>query len=527
MNLPKRKLFLFLAFLFLIIPLIFPQKAQAAECAGDVPGQTCSPAGCLRQYGETGVPGLNWTCMSNQCCLNPVAVRKWFEPKPYLQYQQEIQENPQEIRAETWFQNFYSQMPNTLNYLVLGPIPPSGITSDYRPKGALGDVVNLLSLLYTNPPASGIEYFADLGRNFGIVSSAYAQQGIGFKYFVPILPVWKLSRNVAYLAFIIIFIVTGLAIMFRVKISPQAVLTIESALPKLIVALIAITFSYAIVGFLIDLIYILIGITIAILESQNLLVPPGKAASVFYNPGILTLLGEYFSSGKGFATMLGDSLGKAIYIPILSDIPVLGDKIEGGLITLVLVLALLFTCFKLFFSLLMCYIQIILGLITSPLVIMLSALPGKEGGAFGWLKDILANILVFPAVIALFLLADAIKNATQGVTQPLWSAPFLIPADAQLVGGLVSYGLLLLAPQIPSYVKALFEPKTKVAPPMAAVLGGAGAGVGLGRVGYEHLLGGEVAAAKKAALDTRAGQYQAGTGLKGKLGGVMRHLPGV
>lgn len=465
--LPKKiKICLGLFIIFIFLSLRSP-IAKASIPPGHI--QNCiTPSDCVG-FGGTA---SDYLCINNVCVNNPK--KNWFDPKPYLEYQQDIQENPEELRVETWFQNAYSQIPNSISYLLLGPQVDIQGTS-YFPKGALAEVLNLVGSLYSNPPASGIEYLADLGENLGIVSQAYAQQGIGFKSLAPILKIWKVFRDISYLFFVIIFIFTGLAIMFRLKISPQAVLTIESALPKLIISLILITFSYAIVGFMIDSIYVLTAIVIGVLGGRGL-IDINKATTVYQNPTLTTLFREFLSNGRGFASAIGSMLEEEVTMDPLKLFGVI--KLAGAILTVILVLALFFACFKLFFSLLMCYIQIILGLITSPFAIMVSSIPGKEADSFGWLKNILANVLVFPAVIAVFLLAEAIKNATQGASlnDVIWTAPFLIPAHTEMVGALISYGLLLLSPQIPSYVKALFEPKAKVPSPSQvffAPIGGA------------------------------------------------------
>ena len=62
----------------------------------------------------------------------------------------------------------------------------------------------------------------------------------------------KAFRNFAYVLITLLFIIMGLMIMFRVKIDPRTVVSFQSALPKIIMALILVTFSYAIVGLLID-----------------------------------------------------------------------------------------------------------------------------------------------------------------------------------------------------------------------------------------------------------------------------------
>ncbi len=387
--------------------------------------------------------------------------------------------------------------------------------------GAISSLGNLISLLCSQPPASSVEYLADLGKNFGIIKTAYAQQGIGFSAFKSILSIWKISRNLAYMLFVIIFILAGLAIMFRVKISPQTVVTIESAIPKMVVGLIAITFSYAIVGILVDLVYVLIGVA-AYSFGPVLTVSSAQAADTYYNAGVATLIGEYFVNGRGFAGAIGSSIQHVIHIPILTQLPVVGGGIAGSVLSFILVMGLLFACFKLFFTLLMTYIQIILSLIAGPLIIASASLPFGEGSSFsGWLKNLISNILVFPAVVAIFLLADAIKNVTTNQVDPLWSPPFMILSNAQLIGALVSYGLLLLAPNVPAYIKGFFDPKAKTPPLMAAIGMPIGGGMGVVRGGYGALGGDEIASARSEWLKDQAKARIA----KGGLWNVLKRIP--
>lgn len=138
----------------------------------------------------------------------------------------------------------------------LGFLPNLASNGAGQVGGAVGLMGNLISVLYT-PPASTGDYFQYLANNFGIVRPAYAQ-GIGFNGLAPLLPAWTIFRNMAYLFFVIIFIVTGLTIMLRIKIDPRTVMSIQNQIPKLIITLILITFSYAIAGFLIDIMYLVI-----------------------------------------------------------------------------------------------------------------------------------------------------------------------------------------------------------------------------------------------------------------------------
>jgi hypothetical protein len=158
------------------------------------------------------------------------------------------------------------------------------------PGGALGFTNSLIASLYAAPPASGVMYLADLWHNKFLGKPAYAQ-GVGFKGLQPILPLWRGFRNVVYLLSSLIFIIIGIMIILRVKISPQAIVTIQSAIPQIITTLILVTFSYAIAGLAIDLMYLFQDMAIATLFTamgkgfnQNLLKEDlGNAINIFSN----------------------------------------------------------------------------------------------------------------------------------------------------------------------------------------------------------------------------------------------------
>ena len=62
-------------------------------------------------------------------------------------------------------------------------------------------------------------------------------------------------------------IVIGFMVMFRRKIDPKTVITVQNALPKIVLALLLVTFSYAIAAFMIDLMYLVMAIIINLLVS--------------------------------------------------------------------------------------------------------------------------------------------------------------------------------------------------------------------------------------------------------------------
>jgi hypothetical protein len=124
--------------------------------------------------------------------------------------------------------------------------------------GLIGYVPQMFSSLYT-PPASSSQYIRHLAGNFGIIKPVQAQtepiRG-GHRALLPIQDIWISLRNITYLIFVLIFIVIGLGIMLRIKIDPRTVMTIQNQIPRIIIALLLITFSYAIAGLMIDLMWV-------------------------------------------------------------------------------------------------------------------------------------------------------------------------------------------------------------------------------------------------------------------------------
>jgi len=333
---------------------------------------------------------------------------------------------------------------------------------------------NAIASLYSNPPASSIYFAQNVIEKIG-GKPAYAQ-GYGFEKLQPILDVWKAFRNIAYLILSLIFIFIGIAIIFRVKISPQAVITIENALPKLIGALILITFSYAIAGALIDLMYVLMALGIVILEQGGVtprffnflgvdVLPPTPKNVI--SSGFFGLIPMFFSGKRRGLTMFGAIFGGLIgAVAGLLGGGIIGTG--GGLITgliagpalvkLIWIVIALFLLFKLFFALIGAYIRIVLSVILGPIKIMIGALPGQKG--FGdWIKNILADILVFPAVVIIAMIGVYIcqlPNFKEMWIPPLIGLPEPISGHINFAKTIVGMGFLLILPNVPKMVRGAF-----------------------------------------------------------------------
>lgn len=135
--------------------------------------------------------------------------------------------------------------------------------------GAIGMTTDVIAMTYTPPLHTG-DYFSYLAQNFGITKTAYAQtRGTGFDGLKPVMDLWIAFRNLVYFFFIAVFIILGFGIMLRVHMDPRTVMTISNQLPGIIVAILLVTFSFAISGFLIDLMWTSIYVTSNVITSVN------------------------------------------------------------------------------------------------------------------------------------------------------------------------------------------------------------------------------------------------------------------
>lgn len=405
----------------------------------------------------------------------------------------------------------------------------------YYPQSIFGKMSNLIAVPYRYRPASGI-YWAYTGlQKAGFVPKSYAAEGIGFAGLRPLMNLWKVFRDLAYMILVMVLIAIGFMVMFRMKLNPQTVISVENALPRIVISMILITFSFAIAGFLIDLMYIIITLGIAVMsnrgnffnitEMQNRylnasfgeiwasMFPAAKNTPVIGGAGSLMMLSEAFMNllpdvlNQILRTLLGfvglwaiiNFVDKPLIDPILkhmSDwkptIPIVdafGPTVAiilriilGGILLIAgfaigysllpIVFFLLFgltivlLLFRIFFTLFAAYLKIILFIVFSPIFMLLEVLPGRN--AFGyWFKSLLAEILVFPLVVILFLVTYIIVSTPSSVGS-IWTPPFLVPnVDLPVIGQqylgditpnaftiLLGFGIMF---QIPAFIKLMKE----------------------------------------------------------------------
>lgn len=270
-------------------------------------------------------------------------------------------------------------------------------------------------------PLSGISYIKKSIRNFSVVQEAKAQTGYGYNAMGVVQTMWKSIRDGTYLLLILATIIAAFLIMFRVKISPQAVVTIQSFLPKLLLTIILVTFSYAIAGFLVDLMYLVYAIAVKILF-------PNRSFTFIWEifqgsgPGIFLVFLMYIflfllASIAGFFFWATSNILNVVSGIIMSPIVIL--LIIIGVIVLLIVFII--TTLRIMWMIFKTTAQLFLVIIFSPLKIMLS-LFDKNESPFGFINDIVANLAVYPTTAILMFLAIefeilSIKISLKGIIE--------------------------------------------------------------------------------------------------------------
>jgi len=314
--------------------------------------------------------------------------------------------------------------------------------------GAVAESGKLLGFFAT-PPISGVKYFASVFKDAGLITNAQAQS-FGFDVgLAPVQQVWAFFRNLAYAGFVIIFVVIGFMIMLRAKIDPQTVASVQTALPRIVIALILVTFSYALAGLMVDLLFVFTSLAVNVLNSSG----TNTAANVSTTNAFESIFVLWSKTGDNLTKFVIETT-KNIN-SVIGSIAGVFDWGLGWIIKIVLGVVFLFIAFRIFFMLIMAYVQIIILTIFGPIQFLFSAMPGQS--PIGWFKSMLANIMVFPTVVIMLSFADFLNGSFNNGR--FFEAPLVGGYGAQSLAGLITFGIILMTPNVANMVKAAIEQK--------------------------------------------------------------------
>jgi hypothetical protein len=367
-------------------------------------------------------------------------------------------------------------------------------TDDPQLGGMLGMTTQMIGTMYT-PTTSTNAYVHYISQNFGIVKTAQAQVnandvgvGYGFAGLTPLLELWKATRNIAYMFLTLAFIFIGLGVMLRVKIDPRTVMTIQNQIPRIVICIMLITFSYAIAAVMIDMMWTTTYVGINVLTATtNPKVEGKKTVSseatesilqtplIFGNqifdtqdaPGGIAHLTESVSRGLSFIVkdMIGSLFGvkpgdKCVDIGNL-DIDI-GKCVANAfgfvikiIMRLIVFVAIIFLLFRIWWRLIQAYTFVILYVIVGPIWIVFGLLPGRPLGFEKWMRAMFANLAVFPLTVSVFVAAAVFMELFQGGADTVnqFIPPLVGNPNMPAFGSILAFGMLMTAPKFLDILK--------------------------------------------------------------------------
>lgn len=243
----------------------------------------------------------------------------------------------------------------------------------FRRNGNLLGMVNILQESLNDPlPVNLAYYFNKNAQKIPFIKDTAYAATTGTVYGGPFLDLiynyWTLSRNIAYAAMALALMVTGIMIIMGKNLDPKAGITVQQALPQIVIALVLITFSY----------------------------PIGAAgASLGYNlRGSMPAIAERFftqaNSNINFTSVAAINFwnvligaGTGAFAEIISFVSLIIAAVMGLIVLL-----------KIFGV----YAKMLMAIITAPLVFTMGALPGNQTTTTNWFRQFGAYIVSLPAM---------------------------------------------------------------------------------------------------------------------------------
>jgi hypothetical protein len=274
-----------------------------------------------------------------------------------------------------------------------------------------------------------------------------------------VLGVWKLARDVSYGVMAIVMLVVGFMIITRRKIGPQAAVTAQQALPRIVIALILITFSYPIGALGASAAYVMRGNAASVVNNiswesispddqvRRLACEPDKnlfekiatfitdlnirrtvlnfTSSLIFDGAPFLLYGKtssemascgaYFLRNEALAdpehpetgATIGDSTSNGKLAAVMYA--VLGGLLGNGplalLVCIVILIASLIFGILVYIKFFMLYLRLLFSIIGAPLQFAFGAIPGNENVTSTWFKSFASIIISIPAMFFILDLA--------------------------------------------------------------------------------------------------------------------------
>ncbi|KKR05629.1 MAG: hypothetical protein UT34_C0002G0136 [candidate division WS6 bacterium GW2011_GWF2_39_15] len=331
----------------------------------------------------------------------------------------------------------------------------------------------LISLYENQPGVNLVDHFAKewVPGYDQANSSTYAASSDGYTFLtsIGIDQLWEKTRLIAYVMFVVVLIAAGFMIMFRQKIGGQLMITVFNTLPGVIAGLVVVTFSFAIVGLVLNFGTLLVNVVASLLN------PSGEDLVVVTNPFSLLNVGSFFRQASdetkgivfgssGLVALIAGAVAAIVTQgAFLAVAAAAGAAIAVALIAVLIVIigVVLYASVRVYITVLTAYLGIILDTVMAPFYLVASALPGNSHIGTDWFKRILRNTLVFPLVFLFINLGQYILKTDFNVSFPAGlvgpsSAPGLDTGMNEAVGfllkGMLTLVLFFVAAESPKFL---------------------------------------------------------------------------
>lgn len=250
-----------------------------------------------------------------------------------------------------------------------------------RSAGSLLGIVNTISgAVKTEPvPVSLALYWNESVKNIPFAGTALAAveyRGLPSPLTMPIFVIWKVFRNLAFGMLSIVMLTTGIMIMMRKKLPPNLTVTAQYAIPKIVLAVILITFSYA------------IGAVLASSAHE-----------------ITQMLQELIYQAFGFSRIAVATIIIALlFISFVMSGLSLGvtGLVVLAIITLILLLVMAAATLKAWLTL----VKLLFSIVFSPVQFALGAIPGNEGLTSKWFKRVFAYVAGYVGIFVMITIVE-------------------------------------------------------------------------------------------------------------------------
>jgi len=320
-----------------------------------------------------------------------------------------------------------------------------------------------LSYIVAEPsvPTNLALFIDDIKKDTLFNTSSYAAPSTATGYSKPTeffeittLGVWQATRNIALALLGLFLAIAALGVLFRQKLSPQAVVTIYSILPSVPLAIIFIVLSYPLVAVAMNLAGPLNSLAIKLgFDVYNQIANASSGGAVGLTiTAILVALAAAFTTGPFVI---------ALSIPVV---------MMGIAILILIVVAI----FKIIYEFIKWYGTFVILTIAFPIAAAVSILPGKQPVLMTFIKKMVVNMLVFPVGIFLSLVGFGFIMTTFDNSVGLgfgWAAyVFVFGIFVSVIKFSIGYGIIWNAFKIRGILENAFGATGSV---MSAFSGGA------------------------------------------------------